>query len=102
MPQFSPMARIQLFASTDHSVVIWPCKVSGKHLSFMEDPRHDDVVRIVDKENDQMARLAHRQACRNFTTPFQVVEKLSLSDFIDGSYPDSGGVVAKILHCLVD
>ena len=53
---FSPMARIQLFASTDHSVVIWPCKVSGKHLSFMEDPRHDDVVRIVDKENDQMAR----------------------------------------------
>lgn len=102
IPQSSPTARIQLFASTDHSVVIWPCKVSGKHLSFMEDPRHDDVVRIVDKENDQMARLAHRRACRNFTTPFQVVEKISLSDFIDGLYADSGGVVAKILHCLVD
>jgi hypothetical protein len=37
-------------------------EMSGKHLSFMEDPRHDDVVRIVDIESDQMAGLAHGRA----------------------------------------
>jgi hypothetical protein len=40
------------FASIGCSVVIWLHKVSRKHLSFMEHPRHDDVVRIVEIESD--------------------------------------------------
>jgi hypothetical protein len=52
IPQFSPTARIQLFASKDYSAIIWLHKVSGEHLSFMEHLRNDDIVRVVDMESD--------------------------------------------------
>jgi hypothetical protein len=83
-------------------VVIWLYQVSGKHLSFMEDPRHDDVVRIVDIESDQMAGLAHRRASRSYTTPFQVVEKMPLSNVIDGLHADSVCVSLEIYQCVVE
>jgi hypothetical protein len=49
-------------ARKDYSVFIWTRKVAGEHLSFMEEPRHDDVVRIVDIESDQMTGSANRWA----------------------------------------
>ena len=61
--RFSPTARIQPFTSADHSGIIWLHKVSMEHLSFMEHSRHDNGVRIVDRESDQMAGLSDSQAC---------------------------------------
>jgi hypothetical protein len=40
------------FKSTDVSLVVSPHKMSREHLSFMEHPRHNDVIRIIDIESD--------------------------------------------------
>ena len=100
--QFSPTARIQLFASIDYLLIIGLRKVLGQHLSFMEHPRHDDIVQVVDIKSDQMSGLVDRRASWSFTTPFQVVEKITLPDVIDGLHADSVCVGPEIFQCLVD
>ena len=100
--QFSPTARIQLFASIDYLLIIRLRKVLGQHLSFMEHPRRDDIVQVVDIKSDQMSGLVDRRASWSFTTPFQVVEKITLPDVIDGLHADSVCVGPEIFQCLVD
>ena len=60
--RFSPTARIQLFASIDNLAITRLRKMLRQHLSFMEHPRHDDIVRVVDIKSDQMSGSVHRWA----------------------------------------
>ena len=61
-PEFTETG-IQLLVISGKSTVILVQEVSGKHLSFMEHPGHDNGIRIVDIESNQMAGLSHRRAC---------------------------------------
>jgi len=96
------VSRKPVFLDRHYLVIIWLRKVLGKHLSFMEHPCHDDIVRAVDIKCDQMSGLVHRRACLSFTTPFQVVEKITLSDITEGLHADPVCVVPEIFQCLVD
>ena len=98
----TPTARIQLFASIDNLAITRLRKMLRQHLSFMEHPRHDDIVRVVDIKSDQMSGLVHRWADWSFAAPFQVVEKITLPDVIDGLHADSVCVGPEIFQCLVD
>jgi hypothetical protein len=85
-----------------HSAGILVCEVSGQHLSLMEQSGNDNRVRIVDIERNQMAGLSHRRASEILSTPFQVVNKIALSNVIDGSHTGASGIVAEILQGLLD
>ena len=85
------------FSAEHYLVIIWLRKMLGKHLSFMEHSRHDDIVRIVDIKSDQMSGLVHRRSYCSFTTPFQMVEKITLPDVIDGLHADPVCIGPEIL-----
>ena len=102
LPKLPFLSDNQEFATHKCSPIIRLRKMLRQHLSFMEHPRHDDIVRVVDIKSDQMSGLEHRWADWSFAAPFQVVEKITLPDVIDGLHADSVCVGPEIFQCLVD
>jgi hypothetical protein len=71
-------------------------------LGFAQPLTHHDAAHRVDRERDEMPGLPLGGARESLPTPFEVIEKIALTDVINGAHAGAGCILATILQCVVD
>jgi hypothetical protein len=76
-------------------------QMTGKHLSLMEYVRHDNVVRIVDVEREQMPRLVNRWLRCPLGARLEVIGKVPHADVVNRPHADSIWIFCKVPQRLI-